>query len=55
MKLRKGQLKKSIKKLKFGLKVSPIARTNIALNIDKRNGNSKWRDSMNLKIDNLWK
>ena len=48
-------MKKSVKKFKFGFEVPLIARIDVALNIDERNGSNKWRDSMKLEIDNLWK
>ena len=55
MKIQNGQMKKSVKKFKFGFEVPLIARIDVALNIDKKNGNNKLRDSMKLESDILWK
>ena len=41
IKLRSGQMKKIVKKFKFGFEVPSIARIDVALNIDKRNVNNK--------------
>ena len=44
-----------MKKYKSSYKVPTIARIDITLCLDNKSGNNRWKESIKLELDNLWK